>query len=227
MAERLTPELRERARRALMRRDRRLARVIRRAGACELVPRGDPYGTLMRSIIYQQLQGRAAAAIAGRLRALYGGRYPKPEALRATGDTPLRAAGLSRQKIAALRSLADAFADGQIRSRQLFHMDNAAVVAAVTQVRGIGEWTAHMLLISSLGRTDVLPVGDYGIRKGAMLVYGLLAMPKPAALEALAEPWRPYRSVGSWYLWRATEMPELFAASGARRAQSAPGLRGV
>jgi len=170
----------------------------------------------MRSIIFQQLQGRAASAIAGRVRARFGGRYPKPEALHATPDSELRAAGLSRQKIAALRSLAAAFADGQIRSRRLFHMHDAEVVEAVTQVRGIGEWTAHMLLMFSLGRTDVLPVGDYGIRKGAMLVYGLSELPKPAALEALAEPWRPYRSVGSWYLWRATEMPDLAAAGRAR-----------
>lgn len=184
--------------------------MIRRSGPCALTPRGDPYGALVRSIIHQQLQGRAAAAIAGRVRGLYGGRYPRPEALQATPDAKLRAAGLSRQKIAALRSLADAFAEGRIRSQRLFHMDDAAVVEAVTQVRGIGEWTAHMLLMSSLGRTDVLPVGDYGIRKGAMWVYGLAEMPKPQELEALTEHWRPYRSVGSWYLWRATELPELF-----------------
>lgn len=206
MRERLTPELRERARRALMRRDKRLAPVIRQAGPCGLRPRGDPYGALVRSILYQQLQGRAAAAIAGRLQALYDGRYPKPEALRATRDRELRAVGLSRQKIAALRSLADAFASGSLNGRRLFRMEDADVVEAVTQVRGVGEWTAHMLLMSSLGRPDVLPVGDYGIRKGAQQVYGLRELPGPVELEALAEPWRPYRSVGSWYLWRATEM---------------------
>jgi DNA-3-methyladenine glycosylase II len=219
---RLTPETKERARRSLLRRDRALAPVVRSAGPCELVPRGDPYGALMRSIIFQQLQGKAAAAIAGRVGALYGGRYPKPEALKATRDPALRKAGLSHQKIRALRSLAEACAEGRIRPRRLFHMEDAAVVEAVTQVHGIGEWTAHMPLMSSLGRTDVLPTGDYGIRKGAMLVYGLDAMSKPAELEALGERWRPYRSVGSWYLWRATEMPELFAAPAAPVAAPAP-----
>lgn len=160
----------------------------------------------MRSIVFQQLQGRAAAAIAGRLRAQYGGRYPRPEAVRAARDRDLRAVGLSRQKIAALRALAQAFEDGAVNGRRLFRMDDAAVVEAVTQVRGIGEWTAHMLLIFSLGRPDVLPIGDYGVRKGAQRVYGLRDLPKPAQLERLAEPWRPYRSVGAWYLWRATEI---------------------
>ena len=114
--------------------------------------------------------------------------------------------GLSRQKIAALRALAGAFSDGSLNGRRLFRMEDAAVVDAVTRVRGIGDWTAHMLLIFSLGRPDVLPVGDYGIRKGAQRVYGLRELPKPARLERLAEPWRPYRSVGAWYLWRATEI---------------------
>ena len=206
MPERLDAESLERARRALVRRDRRLAPVVRAAGPCRIRPQGDPYGSLMRSIVFQQLQGRAAAAIAGRLRALYGGRYPRPEALAATKDRELRTVGLSRQKIAALRALAGAFSDGSLNGRRLFRMEDAAVVDAVTRVRGIGDWTAHMLLIFSLGRPDVLPVGDYGIRKGAQRVYGLRELPKPARLERLAEPWRPYRSVGAWYLWRATEI---------------------
>jgi len=206
MPERLDAELGDRARRALVRRDRRLARVIRAAGPCRIRPQGDPYGALVRSIVFQQLQGRAAAAIAGRLRAGFGGRYPRPAALAATKDRELRAVGLSRQKIAALRSLAQAFSDGSINGRRLFRMEDEAVVDAVTRVHGIGEWTAHMLLIFSLGRPDVLPVGDYGIRKGARLTYGLRELPRPARLEQLAEPWRPYRSVGAWYLWRATEI---------------------
>ncbi|HJO23420.1 MAG: DNA-3-methyladenine glycosylase 2 family protein [Myxococcota bacterium] len=206
MPERLDRELRERACRVLVRRDRRLAGVIRAAGPCRIRPQGDPYGSLIRSIIFQQLQGRAASAIAGRLRARYGGKYPGPEALAATPDRALRAVGLSRQKIAALRALAEAFSAGSLNGRRLFRMEDSEVVEAVTQVRGIGEWTAHMLLIFSLGRPDVLPVGDYGIRRGAQRVYGLRELPKPVGLERLAEPWRPYRSVGAWYLWRATEV---------------------
>ena len=206
VGQRLDAALLERARRALVRRDRRLGAVIRAVGPCRIRPQGDPYGSLVRSIVFQQLQGRAAAAIAGRLRAAYGGRYPRPEAVRVAHDRELRAVGLSRQKIAALRSLAEAFEAGAVNGRRLFRMEDAAVIETVTQVRGIGEWTAHMLLIFSLGRPDVLPTGDYGIRKGAQRVYGLPDLPKSAQLQDLAEPWRPYRSVGSWYLWRATEI---------------------
>jgi len=192
----------ERGRRHLRRRDPTLAPLIRRVGRCGIQPLGDPYRALIRSVIYQQLAGKAAAAIAGRLRARYRGRYPRPEVLLEARDAELRAVGLSRQKIATLRAIATAFGEGTLDNRRLRRMDDAAVVEAVTQVRGIGEWTAHMLLIFSLGRPDVLPVGDYGVRKGAMHLYGLAELPKPAELEALTEPWRPWRSVGSWYLWR-------------------------
>jgi DNA-3-methyladenine glycosylase II len=193
------------ARRALMRRDPRLARVIRQAGPCTMEHRGDPYRMLLRSVVYQQLAGAAARTIDGRLRAGWRGRYPRPELLLAAPTQQLRAAGLSRQKIAAVRAVAEAFEDGRVSNRGLRRMDDEAVVAAVTQIRGIGEWTAHMLLMFSLGRPDVLPVGDYGIRKGAMLLYGLEELPKPRALEAIAEPWRPWRSIASWYLWRAAD----------------------
>lgn len=198
----LDAELLEKARRRLRRRDARLGALIREVGACGIRPQGDPYRALVHSVIYQQLAGAAAGAIAARLRARSRGRYPSPERLLASRDRELRAVGLSRQKIAALRAVAAAFAEGRLSNRRLARMEDAAVVEAVTQVRGIGEWTAHMLLIFSLGRPDVLPVGDYGVRKGAMRLYGLAGLPQRAELEALAEPWRPYRSIASWYLWR-------------------------
>lgn len=179
---------------------------MRSAGPCGIEPRGAPYASLLRSVLYQQLAGSAARAIDRRFRKPHGYRYPSPAALLATRDTELRAAGLSRQKIAAVKAVARAFADGDVNGRRLFQMDDAAVVESVTQIRGIGEWTAHMLLMFSLGRPDVLPVGDYGVRKGAQLLYGLGELPKPRELEALSEAWRPWRSVGSWYLWRATEV---------------------
>ncbi len=124
-------------------------------------------------------------------------------------DAALRAVGLSRQKIAALRSAAETFACGGVRERRLFHMSDVEVTAAVTQIRGVGEWTAHMLLMFSLGRPDVLPVGDYGVRKGAMELYGLRELPNPRRLEKLAKPWRPYRSVAAWYLWRQLDVVVL------------------
>ncbi len=188
-----------------MRRDPRLAAVIRRVGPCVMEHRGDPYRMLLRSVIYQQLAGAAARAIDTRLRAPWRGRYPRPALLLAAPDRQLRTAGLSRQKIAAVRAVAAAFDSGDVSGRALRRMEDAAVIASVTRIHGIGEWTAHMLLMFSLSRPDVLPVGDYGIRKGAMQLYRLAELPKPRDLEALAEPWRPYRSIASWYLWRVAE----------------------
>ena len=179
--------------------------MIRRVGPCRIDARGDPYRSLVRSVVYQQLAGAAASAILGRVKARFRGRIPRPEVLLAASDADLKADGLSRQKIVAVRAVATAFADGTLSNRRLHRMEDDAVIEAVTQIRGIGEWTAHMLLMFSLGRPDVLPVGDYGARKGAQILYDLEELPKPATLERLAEPWRPYRSIGSWYLWRVTE----------------------
>jgi len=206
MREKIDPALLERARRSLRRRDPTLGGVIRRVGACRMQPTGDPYRALLRSVIYQQLAGAAAGAIAARLRARFGGRYPAPARLLAAPDAELRAVGLSGRKAATLKAVARAFDDGTLSNRRLHRMEAGEVVEAVTRIKGIGEWTAHMLLIFSLGHPDVLPVGDYGVRKGAMSLYGLAELPKPAALEAVAEHWRPYRSVGAWYLWRHLEI---------------------
>lgn len=203
--QRIGPELLERARRSLARRDRQLAPLIRRVGPCALRRRGSPYRFLVRSVLYQQLAGSAARAIEGRLHAAFGGRVPEPAALAAAPASLLREVGLSRQKAAALYAVAAAFMDGTVRPRALSSMSDEEVVEVVTQIRGVGEWTAHMLLMFSLGRPDVLPVGDYGVRKGARLLYRLPELPARRELEALAERWRPYRSVASWYLWRAAE----------------------
>jgi DNA-3-methyladenine glycosylase II len=208
MAPKLSPEDLERARRALRRKDPVLGAVVRRVGPCDLRPRGDPYASLHRASLHQQLAGAAAATIERRVKALFGGRVPRPAAFLATDDVPLRSAGLSRQKLAALRDLARAFDAGELDARRLGRLDDAGVVEAVTRVRGIGEWTAHMLLMTSLGRPDVLPVGDYGVRKAVQNLYGLGALPGRGELEAIAEPWRPWRSVASWYLWRSLDLKE-------------------
>ena len=205
--EKIDPPLLERARRSLRRRDAVLGGVIRQVGPCGLRRRGDPYGSLLRSVLHQQLAGAAAKAIDGRFRAAYGGRYPRPEVLLDAPDARLRQVGLSRQKCATLRGVARAFHQGELCARRLHRMDDQAVIAELTAIKGIGTWTAHMLLIFSLGRPDVLPVGDYGVRKAAQRVYGLADLPQPAELEGLAQRWRPYSSVASWYLWRALELP--------------------
>jgi len=203
---RIGPELARLASRHLRRRDPVLGAVVAKVGPCAIVPRGDPYRYLVRSVMYQQITGHAARAIEGRLMAAYGGRLPAPEKLRAARAPALRKVGLSRQKIASLRAIATAFDDGTLVNRRLAKLDDEAVIAAVTQLRGVGEWTAHMMLMMSLGRPDVLPVGDYGVRKAARDLYGLADLPKAKELTEIAEPWRPYRSIAAWYLWRSMEI---------------------
>jgi DNA-3-methyladenine glycosylase II len=206
VADRIDAVLVERARRSLRRGDPVLGAVIRRVGACELKRRGDPYRYLVRSVLYQQITGAAGRAIEKRLHEAFGGRVPVAAQLRVAETETLRGAGLSRQKIESIRAIATAFDERTLDGRQLARLPDEAVVDAVTQVRGVGEWTAHMLLMFSLGRPDVLPVGDYGVRKAARDLYGLADLPKRVELEALGEAWRPYRSVATWYLWRSTEL---------------------
>jgi len=205
------------ARRALARADPALGAVIERVGPCPIRAAGRPYAYLLRSILYQQLAGAAAAAIERRFLDYFGGTTPRPEVLLATRRERLRRAGLSRNKIEAVRAVASAVQSGQVRERQLWFLDDQEVIARLVRIRGVGEWTAHMLLMSSLGRPDVLAVGDYGIRKGAQRLYGLEALPGRKELEALAEPWRPWRTVACWYLWRHTEIGEV---SGRVRGQT-------
>jgi DNA-3-methyladenine glycosylase II len=203
--QRMGPALASLASRHLRRRDPVLGAVVARVGPCAIVPRGDPYRYLVRSVVYQQITGHAARAIEGRLKAAYGGRLPAPERLRKASAVQLRGVGLSRQKIASLHAIATAFDDGTLVNRRLARLDDDGVIAAVTQLRGVGEWTAHMMLMMSLGRPDVLPVGDYGVRKAARDLYRLADLPKAKELVALAEPWRPYRSIAAWYLWRSLD----------------------
>lgn len=202
---RLTPQALQVGTRHLRRVDLRLARVIDQVGPCTLRPRGRIYDSLFRSVLYQQLAGSAAAAIERRVCAAFGGRLPSAaDFLRAQG-APLLQAGLSRRKLSYLRDLASAFAAGRLRPQALARLGDDDLVRAVTTVRGVGEWTAHMLLIFSLGRPDVLPVGDYGVRKGMQRLYRLRRLPEPRTMERIAAPWRPYRSIGSWYIWRSID----------------------
>jgi DNA-3-methyladenine glycosylase II len=185
--------------------DARLAAIIDAVGPCTMRPRGQIYRSLFRSILYQQLAGNAAAAIERRVHACCGGSVPTPADFLRVHPQRLRRAGLSRQKLSYLRDLAATFDAGRLRPQQLAQLSDAEIVAAVTTVRGIGEWTAHMMLIFSLGRPDVLPVGDYGVRKGMQHVYKLRDLPVTPTMERIATPWRPYRSIASWYLWRSLD----------------------
>ena len=195
---------------ARLSRDPVLARLIAEQGGplpLEHDSRGRPadvYGALVRSITGQQLSVKAARAIYGRLIARFGGRTPAPTELLADDPEELRAAaGLSRAKVASLRSLAEHVADGELELDRLAQLDDGEVIRALVAVKGIGEWTAHMFLMFTLHRPDVLATGGQGIRNAVMHAYGLAAPPDPAALTGLAEPWRPYRTRACLYLWRS------------------------
>jgi DNA-3-methyladenine glycosylase II len=199
----------EAARRHISRRDATMRAIVKACGPLDLRRRGTPFQSLMRALLYQQLAGAAAAAIERRFLGLYGGRAPAPKELLLTTPEQLRSVGLSRQKSSYLHSLAEHFENGTLSDRRLPRLSDDEVVAAVTQIKGIGRWTADMLLLFSLGRPDVLPVGDYGVRKSMMLSYGLAELPDPKTMERVAGPWRPYRSAASWYLWRSMDSPTL------------------
>jgi DNA-3-methyladenine glycosylase II len=169
-----------------------------------------PFEALAESIAYQQLSGKAAATIWGRVRALYPRRKNlDPKLVLETSDETLRAAGLSRSKVAALKDLAAKTLDGTVpSSRALSKMSDDEIIERLTQVRGIGRWTAEMLLLFDLGRLDIWPVGDYGVRKGFAKTFGRRKLPNPKQLMKLGEQWRPYRSVAAWYFWRALDEPK-------------------
>ena len=191
----------------IARRDPALAAVIERAGPVRLRtadPDG-PFGALVRAIAYQQLAGRAAAAIHGRVRALVPGPLT-PEAVLALPDAALRGAGLSAAKTASVRDLAGRAARGLLPLADLERLPDDEVVARLSAVRGIGRWTAEMFLLFELRRLDVWPTGDLGVREGWRLAHGLDAQPTPAQLAALGEPLRPVRSVAAWYCWEAVHL---------------------
>jgi DNA-3-methyladenine glycosylase II len=207
-----------RACRELAEADKALARLSQRAGAFALriKPTHSTFEALLESIVYQQLHGRAALAIHSRVLALFPDERPTPELLLRLPDATLRAAGLSANKLLAIHDLAEKCASGSVPSLAKLHrMSDDEVCERLTAVRGIGVWTVQMLLIFRMGRPNVLPVADYGVRKGFALTFGKLRpgmpcglkdLPDAAAIERRAERWQPWRSVASWYLWRACDL---------------------
>jgi len=211
----------------LSRVDRKLARIIARSGPCRWQPETTQsiFEALLESIIYQQLNGRVAATITERVKALFpenGDRnsirtrrglvaaFPSPEQILAATEEHLRSAGLSRAKMLAIRDLAAKTLDGNVPTvKQAHSMSDEELIERLDTVRGIGRWTVEMLLLFRLGRPDVLPVDDYGVRKGFAKMLKLADLPKPKELMAYGERWRPHRSVASWYMWRAAEMKDL------------------
>jgi len=194
-----------------------MAALIDRHGPCALLDpdlrRSRPasqshFAALARSVLYQQLAGKAAAAIHARFVAQVGGRVT-PDAVLAAGVDGIRAAGLSGSKAATIHNLARACAEGELNFRRLARAPDDVVVAALVALPGIGPWTAQMFCMFTLGRLDVWPVTDYGVRKGYARAYGLADLPAPKALDAAGEVFRPYRSVAAWYLWRVLDTETL------------------
>jgi 3-methyladenine DNA glycosylase/8-oxoguanine DNA glycosylase len=209
----------------LSRVDRKLARIIAKSAPIMLQPEitQSIFDALLESIIYQQLNGKVAAIITARVKALFpdnasriqtrhgkAAGFPTPQQVLAATPELLRSAGLSQAKMLAIRDLAAKTLDGTVpTTREAHRMSDDELVERLTAVRGIGRWTVEMLLVFRLGRPDVLAVDDYGIRKGFAKIHKLVELPKPKELLAYGERWRPYRSVASWYLWRAAEMKDL------------------
>lgn len=189
--------------------DPRLAVVIDLAPPCDLAPRrlGSLFEVLLRAIVYQQLNGKAASTILGRVQALFPKNRPTPQALLVLSDEQLRSAGLSRGKLAAARDLAAKTLDGTVPTPAAARkLTDSELVTRLTAVRGIGPWTVHMFLMFDLGRPDVLPTGDYAVRTGFQKLHRKRRQPAPVELERHAQRWSPYRSVAAWYLWRVHEI---------------------
>lgn len=192
---------------AFLRKDKGFRALIKKHGPpVTLGARTNPFQALVRAIIYQQISGKAAASIMKKFEALFPGKkFPRPDQVRALTAVQLRKAGISPQKAAYLLDLAEKFYDGTIQPKKFSKMSNEEISLHLVQVKGIGQWTADMFLIFTLGRLDVLPVGDLGIQRGFKVHYNLRKYPTVKQMEKLAKPWREYASVGCWYLWRVAD----------------------
>jgi DNA-3-methyladenine glycosylase II len=206
----------------LRRVDPTLARLIERVGPCRLEARaeGTHFDAVVRAIVYQQLSGKAASTILGRVLAMYGNRYPTPRELLDTSDEKLRSVGLSRQKIGYLRDLSGRALSNALPVDTLHELDDDQLLAALTGVKGVGRWTAQMFMMFRLGRPNVLPDQDLGVRKAIQHTYRLRALPDGKRIARIGKTWHPYCSVASWYLWRSLELED--APGPARRTNTRP-----
>ncbi len=185
-----------------------MRRLIREHGPCGLAPEAGrtPFVSLVTAVAHQQLHGKAAETILKRFRGLFGGKFPTAAKLAGVEDDALRGCGFSRAKTAALRDIAAKTLDGTVPgTRAIMKMDDEEIIARLTSVRGVGRWTVQMLLIFKLGRHDVLPVDDFGVRAGYRTAFGLAELPTPKELLAYGERWRPHATTAAWYLWRAAD----------------------
>jgi len=209
--------------------DRKLARFMKLAGPCglQLDDAESPFESLVEAIVYQQLHGKAAETIFNRVKAIFAPeRFPSPRLLLEVPEELLRGAGLSRQKTAAIRDLAARTLDGTVPDlRAARRMSDDEIIERLTSVRGVGRWTVEMFLIFHLGRPDVLPIGDYGVLQGWALTHRRGKMPKPKELGSYGERWKPFRSVASWYMWRAVHLDRAKKAADSLKKGAAKGKK--
>ncbi len=189
----------------VLKKDPKLARIIKVVGKYQITTTSNYFESLIEAIITQQLAGSAAKAISKRFRSLYGKRFPKPIDVLKTSDPKLRKTGLSGMKVKYIKDLAKNIESKKLKLRSLSKLSDDEIVERLIQVKGIGRWTAEMFLIFSLGRMDVLPVGDLGLKKGVQLLNSASELPTAAEIEELAEKWRPYRTIATWYLWKSLQ----------------------
>lgn len=211
--------------RHLKRADPVLARIISQIGPYKLKRRPERFQALVRAIIFQQLAGRAAQTIYDRFVRLFpASRFPSAADVIAATDDDLRKVGLSRQKIAYIKDLAGHMAAGSLSFRRFPRMEDEEIISELVKIKGIGRWTAEMFLMFNLGRPDVLPVDDLGIRNGVKRAYGLENPPRAAELRQIGEAWRPYRTVASWYIWQSMRivLPDSTSKPPVRRKTRAP-----
>lgn len=187
-----------------LKQDPNLAKIIEHIGDYQIKKRNNHFAVLVESIISQQLASAAAEAIFTRFKKLYP-KFPTTGQILDTKDTKLRSVGLSGMKIKYLKDLSQKIEDGKLKMRSISKMTDDEIIEHLTQVKGIGRWTAEMFLIFSLGRLDVLPVGDLGLRKGVQMAFSLSELPKPKEVEKIGIRWKPYRSVATWYLWKSLQ----------------------
>jgi len=188
-----------------LKKDPKFAKIIMQVGDYNVKITKNRYQSLVEAIISQQLSGSAANSITKKFRKLYKSKFPKPRDIIKTSDSKLRTTGLSKMKIVYIKELSKKIESKELNMRKISTQSNEQVIEVLTDVKGIGRWTAEMFLIFSLGRLDILPVGDLGLKKGIQSMYSLKELPEKEQIEQLAESWKPYRTVATWYLWKSLQ----------------------
>jgi len=188
-----------------LKKDPKFAKIIMQVGDYNVKITKNRYQSLVEAIISQQLSGYAANSIIKKFRKLYKSKFPKPRDVIKTSDSKLRTTGLSKMKIVYIKELSKKIESKELNMRKISTQSDEQVIEVLTDVKGIGRWTAEMFLIFSLGRLDILPVGDLGLKKGIQSMYSLKELPEKEQIEQLAESWKPYRTVATWYLWKSLQ----------------------